>query len=82
MPVLEERRVIRHCPIQTEPAEPPVGRIEVNLIAQAPLRSNAKAVTNQEHPDHQFGIDRRPADAAVERCQVPPDLLKVDEPVD
>jgi hypothetical protein len=41
MPVLGKRRVIRHRAIQTEPAEPPVSQIEVNLIAQAPLRSNA-----------------------------------------
>ena len=82
MPILGKRRVIRHHPIQTEPTEPPVGQIEVNLIAQTPLRSNAEAVTDQQHPDHQLGINRRPADAAVEWRQVPPDLLKVDEPVD
>ena len=27
--------------------------------------TNAIAVTNQEHPDHQLGIDRGPADVAV-----------------
>src|SRR5215472_14471670 len=47
MPVLGKRRVIRHYPIQTEPTEPPVGQIEVNLIAQTPFRSNAEAVTDQ-----------------------------------
>src|SRR6185312_15748926 len=82
MPVLGERRVIWHRPIQTEPAEPSVGQIEVNLIAQAPLRSDAEAVTDQEHPDHQLGINRRPTDATVEGRQIPPDLLKVDKPVD
>jgi hypothetical protein len=61
MPVLGEGRVIRYRPIQTKPAEPPVGQIEVNLVAQAPLRSDTEAVTNQEHPDHQFGsIEGRP----------------------
>ena len=59
----------------------PVGQIEVNFIAQAPLRSDAEAVADQEHPDHQFGIDRRSADATVERRQVPPNLLKVNKPV-
>jgi hypothetical protein len=48
----------------------------VNLIAQTPLRSNAEAVTDQQHPDHQLGINRSPADGAVEWRQVPPDLLK------
>ncbi|MGY2990018.1 hypothetical protein ACVWZM_006928 [Bradyrhizobium sp. USDA 4501] len=82
MPVLGECRVIRHRPIQTEPAEPPIGQIEVDLIAQPPLRSDAEAVTDQEHPDHQLGIDRTSADAAVERRQLLPDPFKVDKPVD
>jgi hypothetical protein len=33
MLVLGKRRVIQHRPIQTEPAEPSVGQIEVDLIA-------------------------------------------------
>ena len=74
--------MIRHRAIQTEPAEPPVGQIEVNLIAQAPLRSDAEAVADQEHPDHQLGIDRSSTDTTVERRQVPPDLFKVDKSVD
>ena len=40
------------APIQTEPTELPVGQIEVNLIAQTPLRSNAEALTDQQHSDH------------------------------
>ncbi len=36
--------MIRHRPIQTEPAEPPVGQIEVDLIAQPPLRSDSEDV--------------------------------------
>jgi hypothetical protein len=82
MPVLGERRVIRHRAIQTEPAEPPVGQIKVDLIAQPPFRSEAEAVADQEHPDHQLGIDRRLTNTTVERRQVPPDLFKVDKPVD
>jgi hypothetical protein len=82
MPILGKRRVIRHRSIQAEPTEPSVGQIEVNLIAQAPLRSDAETVTDQEHPDHQLRIDRRPADDTIEGCQISPDLLKVDKPVD
>ncbi len=82
MPVLGERRVIRHRTVQTEAAEPPVGQIEVGLIAQAPLRSDAEAVTDQEHPDHQLRIDRRPTNATIEWRQVSPDLFEVDKPID
>jgi hypothetical protein len=54
----------------------------VDLIAQAPLRSNAEAVANQQHPDHQLGIDRRSTDTTVEGGQVLPDLFKVDKSID
>jgi hypothetical protein len=54
----------------------------VDLITQPPLRSNAEAVTDQQHPDHQFGINRRSTNTTVERRQVPPNLLKVDKPID
>src|SRR6202162_1271026 len=32
--------------------------------------TNAIAVTDQEHPDHQLGIDRGPPDVAVKRLQL------------
>src|SRR5690348_14730791 len=82
MPVFGERRVILYRPIQTEPTEPPIGQVEVDLITQPPLRSNAKAVTDQEHPDRQFGINRRSSDTAVERQQLLSNRLKVDKSID
>src|SRR5262249_46175737 len=82
MPVFGERRMIWHRPIQTKSAEPPVCQVEMNLVAQPSLRSDTEAVTDQEHPDHQFRIDRGPTNATVEWRQVPPDLLKVNKPID
>jgi hypothetical protein len=52
------------------------------LDAAAAAAPNPEAVTDQEYPDHQLRIDRRSADAAVERRQLLPDLFKVDKPVD
>jgi hypothetical protein len=37
MPVLREGRVVGHRAVQTQPAEPAIGEVEVNLFAQAPL---------------------------------------------
>jgi hypothetical protein len=83
MPVLGERRVIRHRTLQAEPAEqPPVAQIEMDFIAQTPLRSDPEAIADQEHPDHQLGINRGPADPTVEARQVLPDLFKLDKSVD
>src|SRR3979490_1589964 len=82
MPVFRERGVIRHAAIEPEAAEPPIRQIEVNLLAQTPLGADAGAVTYDQHPDHQFGINRGPANGAVERSQFPPQLAKLHEPVD
>ena len=53
--------------VKPEPAEPPVGQIEMDFLAQAPLGADAKAITDDQHPDHQFGINRWPSYRAVER---------------
>jgi hypothetical protein len=55
-------------------------QIEVNLLAQPPLRPDAEAITDEQHPDHQFGIDRWPAEVAIERSQFAPQRTKLDEP--
>src|SRR5665213_1647557 len=43
---------------------------------------HTQAVAHDQHAHHQFGIDRRPTDGAVEGSQLPPQLSKLDEPVD
>lgn len=55
---------------------------EVHLLAKASLGSNGMRVANDEHPDHQLGIDRRAAALAVERSQLLADLREVHELVD
>ena len=72
MPVLGEGRVIRHIGLEAEPAEPPVGQVEMNLLAQSTLGADAVAVAHQQHPDHQLRVDRGAADVAVIRRQVSP----------
>ena len=69
MPVLREGRVIGHSPVEAEAAEPAIGEVQVHLLAQPPLRADAHAVADDQHPHHQLGIDRRPAHVAVERPQ-------------
>src|ERR1700719_3289437 len=68
--VLGEGRVVGNRVIEIEPAEPPVCEVEPYLLAQLPLRADAEAIANDKHPDQQFGIDRRPADVAVEWTQL------------
>ena len=44
MPVLGEGRVVRHLAGEAEPTEPAVSEVQVNLLAQPPLGTNAVAV--------------------------------------
>ena len=68
--------------VEPQATEPAIGQIEVDLLAQPPLRANAEAIANDKHPDHQLGIDRGPPDVAIVRPQVRSNLRQVDEPVD
>src|SRR5689334_10233551 len=74
--------MVRHIPLEPKAAEPAVCQIEVNLLAQPPLGADAEAVADEQHPDHQFGIDRGPANGAVERSQLPPQLAELHKSVD
>jgi hypothetical protein len=66
-PVHRERRMVRNLVVQIELAEPAVGKVQGHFLAQPALMTNAIAVTDQEHTDHQLGINRGPADVAVKR---------------
>jgi hypothetical protein len=66
MAVLREGRMIRHLACQAEPAEPPVGQVQMDLLAQPAFRADAVAIADDQHADQQLRVDRRPAGLAVE----------------
>jgi hypothetical protein len=80
--VLGKGRVVRNPPIQAEPTKPAIRQIEMNFLAQSALGSNAHAIADDQHADHQFRVNRRATGAAVERLQRPPDDVKDEMPVD
>jgi hypothetical protein len=57
-----------------------ISQIEVDLLTQPTLRTNAEA--DDEHPDHQLGINRGPPDVAVIGLEMRPNSGQVDETVD
>ena len=73
--------MVGHVALQAEPTEPAVRQVQVNLFAQPSFRADAEAVADDQHPDQQLGIDRRPADGAVERRQLPSQPIKFDKSV-
>jgi hypothetical protein len=80
--VLGKRRMIGHSAVETQAAEPAISQIEVDLLTQPTLRTNAEAVADDEHPDHQLGINRGPPDVAVIGLEMRPNSGQVDETVD
>ena len=65
-----ERRVIRNLGLEVEATKPAIGKVELDLFAQPPLRADAVTVANNEHADQQLGIDRGSADLAIEPLQL------------
>ena len=62
--------MIGYLVVEIEPAKPPVRKMKFDLLAQPPLGANAVAITDDQHPDHQLGINRRPANVTVEGRQL------------
>lgn len=71
--------MIRHLAYQAEAAEPAVGRIQVHLLAQAPFRANAIAVTHNQHAEHDLGIDRGTAGMAIEGGKVVAEFAQIEQ---
>jgi hypothetical protein len=44
--------------------------MQLDLLAQPSLKADTVAVAHDQHPDHQLGVNRRPANVAVERRQL------------
>src|ERR1051326_159698 len=72
MAILRERRMIGHLAVEPEPTKPALGQVEVHLLAQPPLRADAEAIADDQHPNQQLRIDRGPAHLTVEGRQLPP----------
>ena len=55
--------------------------LEPHKIEAPPLGSDTHAVADNQNPQHQSGIDRRAADAAVQRLQFRAHLLEIEKSV-
>src|SRR5271155_4410654 len=67
-----EHRMIRYPVLDAELAKPPICQIDLHLGAQLPLRADRKHVAHNEHPDHQYRVDRGATGVRV----VPHDLIE------
>src|SRR4029453_19206427 len=55
-----ECRVIRDGVLQAHLAKQAIRRVDLNLPADLPLRPDGEHIAVDEHPDHQYRVDRRP----------------------
>jgi hypothetical protein len=59
--VLGEGRVLRHRILGAQVTEPAIDQVQLDLFAQPAFGADAEAITNDQHADHQLGIDHRTA---------------------
>ena len=62
-----EGGVIGNLVLDAETAEPAVGEVELHFAAERAFRADREHVADDEHPDHQFRIDRGPAGVRIVR---------------
>jgi hypothetical protein len=62
--------VVGHPAFEAEAAALPIGRVQADLVAQPAFEANTEAVSDDQHSDHQLGIDRRTPGRSVERREV------------
>src|SRR5215813_13466125 len=62
-----KRRMMWDLVVEIELAEPPVGKVQPDFLAQTAFVSDAVAAPDNQHPDHELWIDRWTADLAVKR---------------
>src|SRR5262249_15300100 len=77
-----EHRMVGDTVLDTELAEPTVGKVHLHLSADTPLRADRKHVTNDQHPDHQYRIDRGSACMRVIRCKLLVHPIQVEHRID
>ena len=74
--------MIRHLAVQTEPTEPAIREIEMDFVTESPFGTDAHAIADDQHAQHQVGVDRGPSDRAVERPQLCTDARQINKPID
>ena len=68
--------------LDAELAKPPIGQVDLDLSAEPPLGTKRKYLAQDQHPDHEHRINRRPASVRVEWRQLVVHPAQVEQAVD
>ncbi|MNZ17427.1 hypothetical protein D3C78_344170 [compost metagenome] len=66
---------------KAQPAEPAIRQVQMGLFAQPPLGANAVAIAHDQHADHQFRINRRTPNRAIEIGEVMAQIVQIETPI-
>src|SRR5262249_38596959 len=82
VPCAAEHRMVGDTVLDAELTEPAIGKVHLYLGADSPLRADRKHVANNQHPDHEYRIDRRSPCVRVVRCKLLVHPTQVEHRVD
>ena len=60
-------RVIGDLVLYAKLTEPAVGKVHLHLATQQTLGAKAKNIADDQHPQHQYRVDRRPTECRIVR---------------
>ena len=66
---------------KAQPAEPAIRQVQMGLFAQPPFGADAIAVADDQHADHQFRINRRTPNRAIEIGEVMAQVAQIETPI-
>ena len=62
-------------------AKPPVGKVQMDLLAETAFRTDAEVIPHKQHPDQQLRSDGRTAGVTVEIRQMPTNVAQINKPI-
>src|SRR3954451_6929258 len=68
--------------LNAELAEPAIREVHLNFATDQPLRADRKDISDDQHPDHQFRVDRRPTHGRIMSCKFAAQPGKIESSID
>src|SRR5436190_4685548 len=68
--------------LNAELAEPAIREVHLNFATDQPLRADRKDISDDQHPDHQFRIDRRAAHGRIVGCELAAKPAQIERSID
>src|SRR5438045_6943116 len=68
--------------LNAELAEPAIREVHLNYATDQPLRADREDISHDQHPDHQFRIDRRPIHGRIKSCKFAAEPGKIESSID